>query len=800
MELVSVDQKIKCFHCGDECDPTSFHFDDKEFCCRGCLSVYEIIRDSDLTAYYELESFPGSRLAKNDFKFGFLDNPEIEKKLLDFSSENLGKIRLLVPEIHCSSCIWLLENLSRLNGGVLHSRVNLGEREVAIDFNPKALSLRGLVELLTSIGYEPSINLEDRKKKSTKKEDRGLILRIAVAGFCFGNIMLLSFPEYLGLDFGVDQQLATWFSWIMLILSAPVVLFCADGYFKSAYFGLKQKYLTIDVPIVLGIIAIAGQSYYEILFEIGPGYLDSLSGLLFLLLIGKWFQNRTYSNLSFDRDYKSYFPLAVTQIRDKQEFSVLVEQLQMDDVVLIRNNELIPTDCILLDSMAKIDYSFVTGESQYVTSYQGDLIFAGGRHLGVKTHYRVIKPVSQSYLTQLWNHTTFKKEKLQSRELLVNIISKYFTLTILVIAVISALFWLMTDPSKSLFVFTSVLIVACPCALAMATPFTLGNVMRVFGKNKLYLKNAQVVDRISTIDAILFDKTGTLTKTSNSLICNIRLNETYAELLFALASQSNHPVSREVQTFLRDEYSSGKVTLEVSDFQEVSGMGLSAKVNGLEIKFGNSSFLGLNHPIGQEQHFFSVNGRLIASFHTTGNYRNGLPRLFDKLGRYFKLGLLSGDGDTDKVRLAGLFPSQQSLHFRQKPIDKLTFVEEVQAGGDSVLMLGDGLNDAGALQKSDVGFAVTEHSGQFTPASDGILHASAFNKLFEFMQLAKWSKAIIVTAFGLSFLYNILGLSFAVSGNLTPLTAAILMPLSSISVVIFTTVCVNLVSMKLKLS
>jgi len=195
-----------------------------------------------------------------------------------------------------------------------------------------------------------------------------------------------------------------------------------------------------------------------------------------------------------------------------------------------------------------------------------------------------------------------------------------------------------------------------------------------------------------------------------------------------------------------------------------------------------------------------VNGQMIASFQTTGNYRDGLPGLFKKLNGCFELGLLSGDGDSDKTKLTGLFTSQQLLHFRQKPMDKLGFVEKMQASGDRVMMLGDGLNDAGALQKSEVGLAVTEHSGQFTPASDGILHASTLIRLFEFIQLAKWSKAIIITAFGLSFLYNIFGLSFAVSGNLTPLTAAILMPLSSISVVVFTTVCVNLVSMKLKLS
>ena len=489
-------------------------------------SIYEILKGSDLTdLLYDLEKAPGSHRSADDYKFGYLDNPGIGQKLLDFSSENLQKVTLSIPEIHCSSCVWLLENLRRLHKGVLSSRVNLSEREMSVDFDPNNLSLRNLVELLASIGYEPSINLADRKLRNIKDTDRSLILKIAVAGFCFGNIMLLSFPEYLGLDFGLDKELATWFSWIILLLSLPVIFYCGSGYFTSAIKGIKQKHLNIDVPIVLGILALAGRSYYEILLNVGPGYLDSLSGLLFLLLVGRWFQNRTYSNLSFNRDFKSYFPLAVTRILNRKEASILVEELAVDDVILIRNKELIPADSILIDKVAKIDYSFVSGESQEITRHKGDHIFAGGRQMGLKARYKVIKPVSQSYLTQLWNHQTFKKTKYDPREYLINGISKYFTAVILVIATIAAIFWWIVDPAKSVFVFTSVLIVACPCALAMATPFTLGNVMRVLGKNRLYLKNAQVVDRIAEVSTLIFDKTGTLTQPFSRLTFTTELEE-----------------------------------------------------------------------------------------------------------------------------------------------------------------------------------------------------------------------------------------------------------------------------------
>ncbi len=795
--MISIDQNLKCYHCGDDCDASPVHFESQSFCCNGCKSIYEILISSDLTTYYEFESSPGSTQTSNDYKFAYLDNPRIENKLLDFSSENLQKITFFIPSIHCSSCIWLLEHLQRLDQGVLCSRVNLGERKLSVDFNPKVLSVRKLVELLATIGYQPSINLEDRTIQTTSNANRTLILKIAVAGFCFGNIMLLSFPEYLGLDFGQDKQLATWFSWIMLVLSLPVVFYCASGYFKSAIKGLRQKYLNIDVPIVLGIIALAGRSYYEILLNVGPGYLDSLSGLLFLLLIGRWFQNRTYSSLSFDRDFKSYFPLAVTRVLNSTEASVLVEELEVGDIVLIRNKELVPADSILVDRSAKLDYSFVSGESQEITRYTGDHIFAGGRHIGLKARYQVIKPVSQSYLTQLWNHQTFKKTKHDSHEYLINGISKYFTSVILAIAAIAAIYWWMIDPAKSVFVFTSVLIVACPCALAMTTPFTLGNVMRIMGKNLLYLKNAQVVDRIAEVNTLIFDKTGTLTQPVNKLTFSTKLDEKQAQWLSVLTAQSNHPVSQDIQVYLK-QFLLKDESFEILHYQEHAGQGISAIIEDQLIKLGSAEYIGLKGR-RHDGAYYSINDQVVGGFDRSNQLRPGLVELFKRLTGSFKLALLSGDNDADKIKLSKLFPSTKSLFFGQKPLDKLEFIQGLQVNGEKVMMLGDGLNDAGALQKSDVGIAVTERPHQFTPASDGILHASAITNLLSFIRLAKWSRAIIVAGFGLSFLYNLLGLSFAVSGNLTPLTAAILMPLSSISVVLFTTLTVNLISMKLKL-
>jgi len=291
----------KCYHCGELCVDESIEFDDKPFCCNGCKMVYEILNENDLCGYYDLQNSPGINLKNRNYeeKFAYLENTEIQNKLLNFSSEHLNKIVFTIPAIHCSSCIWLLEHLNRLREGVLNSRVNFVRKEVALDYDPTQISLKTIVELLATVGYEPEINLQNVSKSKSKKENRKLYLQIGVAGFAFGNIMMLSFPEYFGFE-GLDDTVRKFITYINILLALPVVFYSANSYFISAYRGLKQKYINIDVPIAIGIIALFLRSLYEILSQSGPGYLDSLAGLLFFLLIGKWVQSRTYESLSFD--------------------------------------------------------------------------------------------------------------------------------------------------------------------------------------------------------------------------------------------------------------------------------------------------------------------------------------------------------------------------------------------------------------------------------------------------------------------------------------------------------------------
>lgn len=784
-----------CYHCGNDCDVDTIVHDEKSFCCNGCKTVYEIFSKSDLTCYYDLQNAPGAIPTEIEGKYDFLDNEKIKEKLLEFNDDMVQIITLYIPHIHCSSCIWILENLNKLNKSISSSQVNFNKKTVRVAYNPDSISLKDVVKLLSSIGYEPYISLDDFDA-GKKHINRSLLYKLGVAGFAFGNIMFLSFPEYFQVDgFWIDQY-KHFFRWLMFALSLPVVFYAAQDYFVSAFKGLRSGLLNIDVPIALGITVLFLRSTGEIAFDLGSGFFDSLTGLVFFLLIGKYFQQKTYKFLSFERDYKSYFPIAITRIIDGKEENVQVYDIEKGDRLLIRNEELIPVDGILINGNAQIDYSFVTGESAVVFKDSGDKIFAGGKQTAGVIEMEALKSVEQSYLTQLWSNDVFKENKEDAFTNLTNKISKRFTVTILFIALIATGFWMYYDSSKALNVFTAVLIIACPCALALSAPFTFGNMLRIFGKRKFYLKNATALEQLAHIDTVIFDKTGTITSNQSNSITyeGVDLTNEEEKLLKSTLRGSNHPLSRALYNLLNQHD-----ILTLDTFQEHSGKGMEASHNQRQIKVGSATFVGNE----------SENETLITSVHISSNniykgkfvfknkYRDGVVPLFKKLSEDYNLVILSGDNEGEKEYLKDTLPKHTDFYFDQKPEDKLNYIKSLQDDGENVLMIGDGLNDAGALAQSNVGIAISENINVFSPACDAILDATKFNDLWKFIKTSKSSINVIKLSFIFSFLYNIIGLYFAVTGQLAPVVAAILMPLSSISIVVFTTLATNFLGRRL---
>ncbi len=723
-------------------------------------------------------------------KYKQFDLEENFNQLVDYQNEKLYRIGISLPAIHCSSCIELLEDLPSFYDGILGAQVNFEQRRCVVTAS-KELPLSLVAQLLQDIGYPPQISISQKLKEAEKTTNKNNLLKLAVAGFCFGNIMLFSMPHYFGLQVVNDVFFARLFSVLSVVLSLPVMFYAGRDYLTSAYKALAAGKSHLNIPIAIGILSLFGWSLYEIFSGAGIGYLDSLAGLIFFLLIGKWFQSKIYDQVSYHRSVQEFIPLVVRKLQDNTETWARIDSLAKGDQIRVKNEEIIPVNGVLSQGSGLIDYAFITGEALPEQVNQGEQVYAGGCQ---KAGELTVTLTEQPSIDKLWSTWSNQADKKEFSNRWTDHISKYFTLAVITIAVVAAGIWSFTSVEQALFVFSSVLIVACPCALALSAPFTFGNILRVFSANQFFVKDAEAISTLSEIDHIVLDKTGTITEQKAMSVAFVgdKLTVEVARAVRSLASQSTHPLSTVVSQFL-SEYQ----PLPIVDFEEKAGKGTQGTVGGKHIKIGASHWVQADK-IKDTAVYISVDGEVVGHFKVTASYRSGLKNVLARLGKLVKLSVLSGDNEGEREALKEIFPAFHQLKFNLKPQQKATEISHIQHS-QKVLMIGDGLNDSSAIEKGDLGVAITENLNGFYPGSDAVLLSESFDKLPAFVELARYSKKILKWSLVFSLCYNIAGVTFAVFGLLTPIIAAILMPLSSVSVVLLDTLLVRLKSRKLQL-
>lgn len=789
MEQQKVSTASLCYHCGEEITGIDRVIDNKHFCCAGCQGVYQILSSNNMCAYYTYNDAPGKRFGQSSH-FEYLDESTIIKQIIDYQDEKNTIVTFYIPTIHCSSCIWLLEHLYKINPAIFSSRIDFLKKQITISFNNQELSLRAVVEILAEIGYEPAINLQDVVKENNHSVNKSLILKVAIAGFCMGNVMLFSFPEYFGLS-GLEQQFQALFGWLNIAFSIPVVFYCGRDYFVSAWNSLKHQHVNLDTPLALIIMVLFLRTAYSVIFNAGPGFADTLTGLVFLLLMGKWVKQRTYHHISFDRDYRSYFPIAITTLQDGKEKPKAINELIIGDRLWIRNGELVPADSILMKGDAWLDMSFVTGETEPQQKVLGEIIYAGGKQLGEGIEIEVVKNPSQSYLTSLWNKENYTNNFKQNFN---DSVAKYFSVMVFIIAFVAMGYWFLNGSSvKAWAAFTAVIIVACPCVLALSTPFTLSAILSVFDKKGFYVKNTDAVEELAKCNAIVFDKTGTLTTTENANLFFIgTLSDEEKKLTVSLLNHSSHPLSRQILKRL----ACGSF-YPISKYKEIPGKGIKGLVNNQMVYAGNKLILPFDiKPDPQHGVHIAINSVYKGTFVIEQQWRKGLINLISKLEDTFNLKVLSGDTNKDGEALKKFFLPTAIIKFEQSPQDKLEAILAQQKAGENVMMLGDGLNDAGALKQSNFGIAITDNINNFTPGCDAILKGSSIHYLPNFYQLSRDGLKVIKISFAIAIAYNCIGLYFAVQGILYPLVAAVLMPISTITIISFTSIATRFFARK----
>ena len=452
----------------------------------------------------------------------------------------------------------------------------------------------------------------------------------------------------------------------------------------------------------------------------------------------------------------------------------------MADHLLLRNGELLPADAELISAEASFDYSFVTGEADLQTFSKGNALYAGGRLSGPMAEVKLKKRVSAGYLDRLWNQQEKKPEAT-----LMNSTGKWFTLAVLSLSFGTGLYWYFNAPEKVWETVTAVLIIACPCALALAAPFTYGNGLRILGRNGFYLRAAEGIEQLSKLQHLVFDKTGTITHKGSSKLKN-NSSATPAQLtaIAAVCRSSSHPLSQQIWQYLKPQLDVQQLPT-VTHYEELAGKGLLAEVEGHKLTVGSAAFVEAAPAaqVGTQVHI-RYNNHYLGYFGFSSQFRQGLFAVLEELSSRFTLHLLSGDSERDKPALAASF---SHLQFGCKPQQKQQVISALEAQAPTA-MLGDGLNDAGALQAASMGISVSDDVHQFLPACNAILQAEKLPLLPHMLRFARRSQKLVVAAIALSLLYNLVGLSFAVAGLLTPLISAILMPISSVTVVGFCTV------------
>ncbi|MEK9612606.1 MAG: heavy metal translocating P-type ATPase metal-binding domain-containing protein, partial [Flavobacteriaceae bacterium] len=700
-------EKQRCYHCGILVDETAIPYDSFLFCCQGCKSVYRILNSLDLEKYYALEDTPGNKPHYSSQQYHSWDDEKLKAPCVVFKNENVEIIQLQIPSMHCSSCIWVLEQFNRFLKGIQGVTVFFSKKTIQISYYPKITALSEIATQLSKIGYPPLLL---PFKSTQKRNQKKLWYQIGISGFAFGNCMFLSFPSYFeSHEFWLNQY-QPFFDWIQLLFNIPVLLYAAKDYFISAWKGLIYKTLSLDIPLALGILTLFTTSTLGLFSEISSVYFDSHSGLVFFLLLGKYIQQNVYERFYFERGYQDFFPIGVSKMTEENTSqNVALESLKKGDVILLHQEEIIPADGKLIDQDIWVDYSFVTGESKPVRVQKNKPLLAGGK-VHSSCRMQVEKTNKESFLMQLWQDEKRSKSFSSSLNPLTQKISRYFTPSILLLALLGGLYAYQKHPDQIFEVVTAILIVACPCALALSSPFVYGNLLHYFSREQFYVKNASVANRLTRINHIVFDKTGTLSFADIRKIRFIgkKLSEKTKGIITSLLQSSSHPLGQAVLAYLKT-----KSTPLLLNQKEVIGAGVEGTFDNQKYRLGSAKYVGHIpqewNPTGSSIHF-SIDGNYQGYFKIESQFRNGLKKLFQKLAP-ISISVLSGDSDHEKTILLSFGLTPDTLHFNKNPFEKIKFIEQLQDKGKFVAMLGDGLNDSGALKKSDMAIAVAPNRG-----------------------------------------------------------------------------------------
>ena len=804
--------RVTCTHCGLEVPrPLVCEGEEHQFCCSGCRQVYGLIHEWGYDDYYRLVESQNGRLEPARVagrSFTDFDDETFQAQFVRPTDRGTQWAELYLEGVHCAACVWLVEKLPQALPGVGSARLNLATSVARVVWDPERVSLGAVARSLDSLGYTPHAHVAGEASQTRRAEDRALLIKLGVAVACAMNIMYLHGALYAGEHSGITPEFESFFRWLSFGLAVPVVLFSAQPFYRSAWSGLRQWVPHMDLPIALALTTAFAYSAVSTIAGRGEVYFDSLAALVALLLGARQVQ-RSAQRRALEQAENLRRAAFVEFARrldgdglaaDAPSVEVPLVSLRAGDHVEVRSGELVPVDGSILQGRSQVDNAVLTGESTPVDVGPGERVFAGATNLGARL---VLEVEATGEQTRVGSLLAVVQDAMSQRPPIVQLadrMSRIFVAVVLGLAVVTGAVWIGESPSAALQHVVALLVVTCPCALGLATPVALSVGLARAARAGIFVKAPDALERLRRLDTVLLDKTGTLTQ-GLAVASQWRGDASARDLACRLEAESSHPVALAFQRAFERPV---RVVRGAAEVLEVPGQGISGTVDGDRIAVGNRRFVqpfGATIPDELARHadrlvadglspLYVAHRQSVVGVAGIGDpLRDDAAATVEALRRRgVRLRILSGDHPDIVAGVASRL-GIAAAHARggMTPEDKREYVAELMGprpGGASIAMVGDGVNDAAAMALADVGVAVHGGAGASILAADVVLTREGLSPLLDLFEGSRRVLGVVWRNLGFSLVYNIIGASLAIVGLVGPLLAAVLMPISSLTVIL----------------
>jgi len=780
---------VKCTHCHLEFDEKVMITEPDNpgvfFCCNGCQGVYHLLKDDGLDSFYDKmgNNTIAPPLQIDDDSSNF-DMESFKQRYIKTTPDGFSQIDLIIEGIHCAACIWLNEKVLHDTDGIVEASINFTNNKAKIIWDDETIKLSSIIDKIRSIGYNAYPYDQTEGEVKSKKQSRDYMLRMSIAIFCSMNIMMIDVAKYTGFFTGMKDDMLQLVHFAEFIFSTPVLFFSGWIFFKGAYYGLKNKIINMDFLVSAGATLTYIYSLYILFGGVGNSYFDSVAMIITFVLVGKYLEVLGKKGAVDTMDkIKSQIPLEATIIKDEVKTVVPLDKIEIGDIIEVKTGQKASVDGELISGSTTFDESNISGESLPVLKQTGDIIYSGTINTGNVIRYKATKNYANSTLNTI---VTLLEDSLSSKpqiENTTNELSKYFSITILSLAILSFLGWYLYNGSfeNSLIIAISVIVIACPCALALATPIASLVGVSWLAQKGLLFKEAKFIETFAKAKTVVLDKTGTLTYGKLDVINTTidDLSQEQLNLLYSLLDSSTHPVSKSVKIYLQNNYENLQ-NLPLENIEQIPAVGLKAKYKNLNL-FGGK--LTNEKEYEYTTYSFKIDDKILATFELEDKIKDDAKELIE----YFKQNnieaiMLTGDNEKVAQKIASKIGINK-FEAQMTPISKAEYISKLKEQDKIVVMVGDGINDALALSRSDIAIAMGNGADISIAISDVVILNDSLKGLQDSFYISKRTFNFIKQNLTISLIYNAITIPIAIAGYVIPLVAALSMSLSSLLVV-----------------